>query len=141
MSFTVMIIDDDPVTLFLHKTILQKSEFSVTPLPFSNGKESLDFLRADYKSGNTYLIFLDINMPVMNGWQLIEALNENECCNSVFVVMVSSSIDVADFEKANTYKQVVGYLEKPVSIAAINQLRRGSIMSGLLEKAESIKNT
>jgi two-component SAPR family response regulator len=132
MSLTLMIIDDDPIILFIHKIIIEKSEFASTPLQFSNGQESLDFLSADYAEGKMYLIFLDINMPGMSGWSFIENVNKCACRDAVSIVMVSSSIDLGDYSKASTYKQVVSYIEKPININNINLVRTAPVVNKIL---------
>jgi CheY-like chemotaxis protein len=53
-------------------------------------------------------------MPRMNGWDLLEAINVRSYAEHVSAIIVSSSIDTNDRKKAKTYKQVIGYLEKPI---------------------------
>lgn len=112
MNFKVLIVDDDATILFLHKHLIVKSGISQDPLTFVNGKEALDFLLAD-ESEDAYFVFLDINMPVMNGWEFLEELKGKEISSRVYVAIVTSSIDKADREKANSYELVTTYLSKP----------------------------
>lgn len=109
-----MIVDDDPMVSFLHKKILQKNKIVQEPLAFLNGKEAWDFLIND-KTETNYLILLDLNMPVLTGWQLLDKLVENECIsNRTKVVIVTSSINLADINKAKNYSLVEQYLIKPL---------------------------
>lgn len=110
-----MITDDDPVTLFLHQVMVKKSELSAYPLSFSSGQETLHYLD-DHLSADIFgLILLDINMPEMTGWQLLDAIQIKPYADRIYVVMVTSSVDINDRKKADSYKQVIGYMEKPVS--------------------------
>jgi CheY-like chemotaxis protein len=139
MSCTILILDDDPVTLFLHKVIIEKSEFSLTPVAFSSGSETLAYLERHCEKHKSFLIFLDINMPGMSGWEFMERLNAKTCAGQVTVVIVSSSIDRADYARANGYKQVGGYLEKPISIEMINEVKGTSRVKEFLGPKETSK--
>lgn len=124
MKVHVIITDDDPVALFLQKIIVKKSEFSVDPLVFPGARETLEYFSQHYQPGQQYLILLDINMPVMNGWQMLEAMCKQQYANSVYVVMVTSSVNSADREKAQTYKPVIGFLEKPMDVQMMNTIKQ-----------------
>ena len=115
-SPSVIIVDDDPAFVFLHQLLVKQSELSADPLVFFNGQEALDHLDSvDHRNGQS-LLLLDINMPTMNGWDLLEAINARSYAEHVFAIIVSSSIDTNDHKKAKTYKQVMGYLEKPIRV-------------------------
>ena len=114
MAFKVLIVDDDKTILFLHKFQIVKNGISKEPLTFVNGKEAMDFLLTD-DSQEPYFVFLDINMPVMNGWQFLDELQEKQVAPKVHVAIVTSSIDRADREKAEKYDRVCAYLTKPFS--------------------------
>lgn len=113
MEYKILLVDDDPILLFLHQALLKKNELNYPIHTFKNGKEAWDFLKAD-APGNIYLISLDINMPVMNGWELLEELKASQIASQVDVIILTSSIDKADKIMAATYRMVVAYLEKPL---------------------------
>ena len=117
-EFTVLITDDDPVTLYMHKLCVKKSGLSQSFVGFSSANETLEYLDASHGSGVKYLILLDINMPVMSGWELLDSIIKREY-GGINVVMVSSSVNVEDYRKAESYDQVVGFIEKPLSQAKI----------------------
>jgi len=62
-------------------------------------------------------------MPGMNGWQFLDILKELKISNNVFVIMVTSSIDGCDKEKAGTYSNVIDFMEKPVSMENCNRIK------------------
>lgn len=113
MEYKILIVDDDPTILFLHKALIMKSGISADPQTFLNGEEAYHFLVAEENRNFSYVILLDINMPVMNGWQFLEKLEEEELSTPIDVAIVTSSVDKADREKAKNYDMVVAYLTKP----------------------------
>lgn len=115
MDFKVVLVDDDNVILFLHKILLDRSKLPSPVSSFINGKKALDFLCNEKPTGIPYLILLDINMPEMNGWEFLEAIQNKDFKEEVYVVMVTSSINRSDIETSKKYPQVIDYLEKPLS--------------------------
>lgn len=111
----VLIVDDDRIILFLHQIIIKDSGLSNSPFSFENGLDALNYLKDEVKDQNT-IIFLDLNMPVMDGWELLDALNEPKYLDHISVVLVTSSIDPKDREKAKKYPMVKKFIEKPMSI-------------------------
>jgi len=124
MSLEVLVVDDDVVIVFHHKMMITKNGFHPSPFSFKNGKDALDFILEDDPKDKTYLILLDINMPVMNGWAFLEAIHPLPIAKQVVVVIVTSSIDSRDKEKSTEYPEVIGFVEKPIDFAKLNELRQ-----------------
>lgn len=118
MAPTVIITDDDQVTLFMHNLFVKRSGLSKTPISFSNAKETLAYLEKHANQETVHLILLDINMPEMSGWDLLDCINKKKYKN-IYVLVISSSVNVEDREKASSYAHVVGFCEKPLSDAKI----------------------
>jgi CheY-like chemotaxis protein len=121
MTQTVVITDDDPVTVFMHNLFVKKSGLTDSPVSFSNAMDTLEYLAKHEGPMHAHLILLDINMPGMSGWDLLSRINENKFRN-VNVVIVSSSVNTEDREKADVCEHVIGFLEKPLSNAKIQAL-------------------
>jgi len=116
MAVTVLIVDDDEAVRFFHRIIVTQSKLSDEPLSFVSCEEALDYLDRNCNGTDAYLILLDINMTYMNGWDLIEAINVKSYTSQVHIVIVSSSDDKADHEKAKEYNMVINFVEKPISV-------------------------
>ena len=115
MNIDVVIIDEDGVILFLHKILVRKSDLSGDIFEFKDASDALNFLLGQWKSPQPILILLDINMPGMSGWEFLERLQDEAPKSNIFVVVVTSSINSSDRQKAMQYPLVLDYLEKPLS--------------------------
>ena len=99
---------------FLHNELVKKNEVSSAPLSFKNGKEALNYLLSESGESSSFMILLDLNMPVMNGWEFLDELETIEIASRTKVAIVTSSIDRADRMKAEKYETVDSYLSKPL---------------------------
>jgi PAS domain S-box-containing protein len=120
----LLIIDDDPLIQKLHKAVAVKHSLHESPQTFSGGQEALDFIRSRNEPDTLHLLLLDINMPGMSGWDMLEALRAEELACTVAVVMLTSSVDIADRIKAQRYPQVVEYLTKPINKQTAAELKQ-----------------
>lgn len=116
----VLIIDDDPILIMVCTRLMKITGFSEEVLAAREGKEAIEKLRAligQPEEELPRLILLDINMPVMNGWEfLAEYLRIIDQFSKIIpVFMLSSTIDQADFDKAKTYHVVKGFYSKPLT--------------------------
>lgn len=128
---TACIIDDDFIFRFGTKKLMEVADFCHNFLVYKNGKEAYDDLIPKLKQ-NTDLpdvILLDLNMPIMDGWQLLDELIKIPNSKNIPIFIVSSSVDNRDFEKAKSYDLVNDYIVKPFSIAKINSLLQNLLKS------------
>jgi len=115
---TVCIIDDDPIFVYGTKILLNhNSWYGSSVLVYENGKEALDDLTALVKSEEKLpeVIFLDLNMPTMDGWEFLDEFIKLPLKKIPKVFIVSSSIDQRDIQKAHSYAIVEDFIEKPLS--------------------------
>ncbi|PQJ75630.1 response regulator [Polaribacter gangjinensis] len=123
---TILLIDDDPATNFLHKYVLQKESCAENIVSFQSAEEALEYIKDTIKNGFHFpeLIFLDINMPRMNGWEFIEEYNKISKQNKIskIVVMLTTSLDTKDREKAESIKEINEFLSKPLTPEKIHQV-------------------
>ncbi|EMR02550.1 response regulator [Cesiribacter andamanensis] len=116
MSLHILLIDDDETSIFIHKTLVETSALSLDPLCFSSSAATLDYLEKHHRTGDRYVLLLDINMPVIDGWAFMDAIQQKPYADALFILIVTSSIDRADRKRASEYKQVIEYFEKPLDI-------------------------
>lgn len=120
----VIVVDDDPGVIFLHKIIIRESGLCKTPESFDEAKIALTHvLDLQKNQENKILIFLDINMPYMNGWDFLKKLSPQANPDQIKVIMVTSSLSISDREKAKAYKMVYDFLEKPLMDTQCHQIK------------------
>lgn len=128
MSLPVLIVDDDAGVLFLHELIVRESGLSENISTFNKASLAFEFLELNKDNLPNPLIFLDINMPGMSGWDFLEKLENLNQFDRVFVIMVTSSVNRSDREKAKTFRRVIDYVEKPLDLDVCEKLKKlGSI--------------
>lgn len=117
------IIDDDEVFVMGVKRMLTRNNLCTDILVFENGLKALNHFT---QTGNAIpdTILLDINMPVMDGWQFLEGFSKikSSLNKPITIYMISSSIDPNDIEKAKTYRDVKDYIIKPITISDLQRI-------------------
>ena len=127
-----MIVDDDTLVTFLHKTLLLKSGLVAKPVIANDGQQALEYIKNLADPEMALLILLDINMPVMNGWELLDALQLLQNPYRFYVIILTSSVDKADRDQASKYPQVVGYCEKPLNMQTCQHIMEIPAIAPLL---------
>ena len=116
---SVYVIDDDEIYQFTIKKILNSFDVPLEIKSFSDGEEAINFID-DNKNNETELpdiVFLDINMPIMDGFEFLEEFEKikSDLSKNIIVHMVSSSVDEVDIERAKKNKNISSYIIKPVN--------------------------
>ncbi|MCC5930937.1 MAG: response regulator [Cyclobacteriaceae bacterium] len=119
-----LIIDDDEIVIFIHKTLVEQSGLDNEPVVCLNGREAHDYLMTANPE-NKYLLLLDINMPVMDGWELMQTLQNHSIYDRIYTVMVTSSIDQIDRVKSREFVKIIKYLEKPLTLEDVMGIKKG----------------
>ncbi|MFV8351523.1 response regulator [Flavobacterium sp. XS1P32] len=116
---TFCIVDDDDIYQFTTSLLLKKTDLVNKIIVFSNGLKAINFLKDEMgnKENIPDVLFLDINMPVMDGWEFLEEylLIKPMMPKKVVIYMVSSSVDEKDVLKAKSISALSGYMVKPIS--------------------------
>jgi len=122
----IMLIDDDPLCVMISTKIIELNP-ALKVTAFSSAKEALEQLKQWYVSGSDLFpdfIFLDINMPVMDGWQFLEETQKlpedlRQKCN---VIMLSSSVNPIDVRKSKGFESVSDFVSKPLTVEKLKTL-------------------
>ncbi len=118
MAFNIMVVDDSRVIRNVIKKALQLAEVPVNMLhEASNGKEALEILEQEWVD----LILADINMPIMNGVEMIERMHENGLMKTIPVIIVSTEGSQRRIEELKA-KGVRAYIRKPFTPELIREL-------------------
>ena len=116
----IWVVDDDPVYQIIINKIIQRSGFFSAVSTYKNGKIALDALLQGIDSYTALpdIILLDINMPVMDGWEFMEEIKtiKSQIDKKIIIYIVSSSIALEDKNKSKSYENILGYLSKPVTV-------------------------
>jgi len=131
MTLEILLVDDDPVVQYLHKSVLLKSNFPEQKF-FSNGALVLNYILENKHEDLLLLVLLDINMPCMNGWEFLEELNNLVIKPLVKVVIVTSSINGSDRDKAKKYHHVFEFMEKPLTEERVGNLKNDTDLACFL---------
>lgn len=128
----ILCVDDDPITLMLCRKVVERVEFAKEIITVNNGEEAIQYFDAlfeERKNNDSIvypkLVLLDLNMPVMDGWEFLETYITKDYQNifdSTRFIVLSSSIDPYDINRSKTYP-VIGFLSKPVTKEMLENLK------------------
>lgn len=123
----ILLIDDDRFTNFYNTKVLSNHKSFGTINSVTSGKAALIYLKNTIENANTQkpdIIFLDINMPAMNGWEFLSEYIklDKSLTNTINLIILTSSSYNDDYEKAKKIGLVNTILQKPLSKTALDNL-------------------
>lgn len=126
---TVALIDDDEIFQFTALKSIEATRTTNSILQFLNGREALKYLieKSSEKELLPDVIFLDINMPLVDGWMFIEEFRKikTQLSKQITIYMASSSIDQSDISKAKEIAEIAEYVFKPITFEKFSSLLNG----------------
>lgn len=125
-KYNICLVDDDKIYQFTAKKIIESTNLTKAVLSFYNGEEAIEFLKNNLQNADSIpdIIFLDINMPIKDGWEFLEEFKSllNDVKKHIVIYMVSSSVDDYDIKKSKEYSFVTDYIIKPINRERFEQL-------------------
>jgi CheY-like chemotaxis protein len=126
----IWVVDDDAIYQVIINKIIQKSEMFSASSSFKNGKEAVSALHKIIEKTELIpdIILLDINMPVMDGWEFMEEIKtiKSQINKKVIIYIVSSSIAIEDKNKSKEFNDVFAFISKPVNVKDIMMIAENS---------------
>lgn len=122
---TVWIVDDDAIYRYAFRKFVEMKGLCPDVVDFGNGHAAIDFLNNPLNINKLPdLIFLDIDMPVMDGWDFIKAFEEIQprLAKTIPIFMVTSSINYVDIVNAQNHPAITDYILKPVDSQQFSSL-------------------
>lgn len=120
-----MLIDDSEIDLFIHRRFLDLCHFSKELISCKSAESALDLLKNPHSEAPPDVIFLDLNMPVMDGFSFLSQFMElsSKIRNHTRIVVLTSSNSAADRQQVFLYKNVIEMITKPLKQSDIDTLR------------------
>jgi CheY-like chemotaxis protein len=124
----IFLVDDDSVAIMINKKLIEKVLPGIETVSALNGSDAIGCYESWLESQETTpahpnLILLDLNMPIMDGWDFLEEFSKPKfkSFSQTKVVVLSSSIDPLDIERSKQYSMVVDFIAKPVTMEILER--------------------
>ncbi len=123
-KINLLVIDDDDINIFIIKKIVEKADLNINMVSKGNDQQAIAYIKDLIANQEQFpnLMLIDINMPIMNGWEFIEAYQMLNVQQNVDMYILSSSVYENDIEKTKSYPLVKGFISKPLSIDRLKEL-------------------
>jgi CheY-like chemotaxis protein len=122
----ILLVEDDPITVMVCDRIIKMTAFAENVSSCNNGKAALEYLVAlgEQDKDIPEIIFLDINMPVMNGWDFLAEFEkvQHNMKQLPRIYILSSTVDPEDYKRAKSFPLVQDFISKPLSKESLQNI-------------------
>lgn len=119
----ILIIDDDDLFLHLCEFIMEDEDFATEVITYDYANKALEYLKSLAVNDLPEVVFLDINMPLMDGWEFMEALEIAGMENKMRIYITSSSIDPRDLKRVEHNPFIKGLISKPLDPEKLDKIK------------------
>jgi CheY-like chemotaxis protein len=129
----ILLVDDDQITNFLNENLIREMNITEDITITNDGQEALEFITNNClkSNGSKYsccdLILLDLNMPVMDGFEFLEKFNELETSKDISIILLTTSSNERDLHRAKSFN-ITGYINKPLTESKIMEAISGKLV-------------
>ncbi|QEC53956.1 response regulator receiver domain-containing protein [Anseongella ginsenosidimutans] len=125
-----IVIDDNKVDCFIAEKVIENSGKGESCRVFYQATQALEYIKEQHSSPGATIVFVDIQMPVMNGFQFVDyferlPLPKQHC---FYIYALSSSINQGDIERIKAFRSVKGFLNKPLTVEMINNVVKAAFL-------------
>lgn len=116
---SILLVDDDKFTNLVHTKVVERAGLGVSVKAINNVPDAIAYLSEDKPTAERPgIIFLDINMPGLTGWDFMDLYNQldDRCKANVVVVMLTTSLNPDDYQRAQLNGHIVDFLQKPLRV-------------------------
>lgn len=125
----VLLVDDDDIVNSINSVIIKHAKFASEVESINNVPTAIDFLSKVKSSGDTPdVIFLDLNMPGLDGWDFMEEFEKLGINGSTKVIMLTSSISAKDEERASSFNHITAFISKPLSPELLENIYKSHLV-------------
>jgi CheY-like chemotaxis protein len=118
----VYIIDDDPIVLAIGKKLIDRHQDYDQVSTATNGEEALQVLKGIVNQNLPSFILLDLNMPIMDGWEFLDNVQNIDHLKDIPIFIFTSSINPVDKQRSLNYANVRGYISKPLTMSVLDNI-------------------
>jgi CheY-like chemotaxis protein len=128
----VLLVDDDDATNFMSRLVIERAGIAEHIEIALNGRDAIEYLtrtvkqaEAEHTTVPSILILLDINMPIMDGWEFLQAykaLDTTSPKDEIIIVMITTSTNPEDERRAEKIPEVAGFTHKPLRLAMVEEI-------------------
>lgn len=130
----VHLVDDDAVIRTLQERIILKSGFVEHVTSHASGKDFMDFIHSGLERNKLIVVLLDLNMPDLNGWDVLDKIKALDLEEQIVVVVTTSSTDNEDLRSSYKYSSVVEYIEKPLNYSKMSRIMNLAPVKEVMKK-------
>jgi len=127
MRRNLILVDDDPIFQFGVKHLVKGLKKQVDLQVFDSGEQLLEFLSSPNMDRTPNVLLIDLNMPEMSGWEVLEHLKKIDLGKKVWIYVCSSSINPTDIRKAMEIEIVSKYVIKPIELTKLEELLEAAV--------------